>query len=211
MRRDEEAYADEMEEALPLEPVEDTELGRQRSRFASRSYSAPAQLGPHMRLQAASGYRAGVIELRPGLFLVAEVPTQALAPEFGVAAVLAPMVVSAAAKALENPETQKAIVKTAEKGASAIARGLSKPKDHGQPKPRAERPPASHKTAPSARRPLALPPPQSETALVPWADEEDYAEALGARLPVWAAEEDLAGEYGCERGPCATCRWGCRP
>lgn len=57
-------------------------------------------LGPRMRVQAAAGYRAAVIELKPGLFVVAEVPAHVVRSEFGIVPLLAPLVVQAASRAL---------------------------------------------------------------------------------------------------------------
>ena len=61
-------------------------------------------LGPQLRLQARRGYRAAVVELRPGMYVVAEVPEAAIHAEFGVAPLLlAPLLVNAATKALQQP------------------------------------------------------------------------------------------------------------
>jgi hypothetical protein len=58
------------------------------------------RMGRHLRVQAEVGYRAAVIELRPGLFLVAEVPERATRPDFGVVPLLAPLILKAASDAL---------------------------------------------------------------------------------------------------------------
>ncbi len=60
------------------------------------------KLGRSLRLQAKARHRAAVVELRPGLYLVAEVPEKSLRPEFGVLPLLAPLVVTAARAALNN-------------------------------------------------------------------------------------------------------------
>jgi hypothetical protein len=44
-----------------------------------------------------------VLELRPGLYLVAEVPEEKARDEFGFAPVLVPMVIRAARHAIDNP------------------------------------------------------------------------------------------------------------
>lgn len=90
---------------LTVEDVEPVALERYGAVLPQ--YSAPAALGEHLRIQAARGYRAGVIALRPGLYLVAELPAEAITPEFGLVPVLAPLVVRAALKALDNPESTR--------------------------------------------------------------------------------------------------------
>jgi hypothetical protein len=71
-----------------------------RARLPAR-WSPPAKMGTHLRIQASEHHRAAVIALRPGLFLVAELPEQVARSEFGVAAVLAPLVIKAASKAIQ--------------------------------------------------------------------------------------------------------------
>ncbi len=77
-------------------------MGAARRAQLPARWSPPAMLGRHMRLQAQQGHRAAVIELKPGLYLVAELPEQVARSEFGVAAVLAPLVVKAASKAIQH-------------------------------------------------------------------------------------------------------------
>ena len=69
-------------------------------------WSPPARMGSHMRIQASSGYRAAVVELKPGLFVVAEIPAQVAASEMGFGAVLAPLLVRAASRAAARREAQ---------------------------------------------------------------------------------------------------------
>jgi hypothetical protein len=64
------------------------------------TWGPAARMGRHLRVQAEAGHRAAVIELRPGLFLVAEVPERATRAEFGVVPMLAPLIVKAAMEAL---------------------------------------------------------------------------------------------------------------
>jgi len=59
-----------------------------------------ARLGRRLRIQAACGHRAAVIELRPGLYLVAELPETVAEAEFGFAPLLAPLLLTAAKRAL---------------------------------------------------------------------------------------------------------------
>ncbi len=82
--------------------VEPEWMGAARRAQLPARWSPPAKLGRHMRLQAQQGHRAAVIELKPGLYLVAELPEQVARSEFGVAAVLAPLVVKAASKAIQH-------------------------------------------------------------------------------------------------------------
>ncbi len=86
-----------------VEPEAEPEwMGAARRAQLPARWSPPAKLGRHMRLQAADGHRAAVIELKPGLYLVAELPERVARSEFGVAAVLAPLVVKAASKAIQH-------------------------------------------------------------------------------------------------------------
>jgi hypothetical protein len=59
-------------------------------------------LGRHLRLQARRGQRAAVVELRPGLWLVAAVAEETLRTEVGVLPVLAPLLVTAASRAIHK-------------------------------------------------------------------------------------------------------------
>jgi hypothetical protein len=58
------------------------------------------KLGTKMQIQAALGSRAAVVELRPGLYLVGEVPESALRPEFGAIPLIGPLLVMAAGQAI---------------------------------------------------------------------------------------------------------------
>lgn len=99
-----------------------------------RHYGPSMPLGANLRIQTSEGTRAGVIELRPGLFLVAEVPVQAARSEFGLA-VLAPLVASVAMKALENPETQKQLASATERGVALVSKQLTQPRRLAPPSP----------------------------------------------------------------------------
>lgn len=120
----------EQEDDFDSEPFDDTEvLGRWQAPVP-RQYGPLMPLGANLRVQASEGTRAGMIELRPGLFLVAEIPVQAARSEFGLA-VLAPLVTSVALKALENPETQQQLASAAQRGVALVQRQLMPP----QPSP----------------------------------------------------------------------------
>lgn len=73
------------------------------SRQRKLRWGPMVRLGHFLQLQAAEGHRAAVVPLRPGLYLVAEVPERATRPELGVLPLLAPLVVRAATKALHQP------------------------------------------------------------------------------------------------------------
>jgi hypothetical protein len=55
-----------------------------------------------LRIQAAQGVRAAVMELRPGLYLVAEMPEEAVQSEFGFVPLLAPLMLRSARRAMER-------------------------------------------------------------------------------------------------------------
>lgn len=59
-------------------------------------------LGEQLRLQARRGHRAAVVQLRPGLWLVAAVPEETLRTEVGVLPLLAPLLVTAANRAINQ-------------------------------------------------------------------------------------------------------------
>ena len=65
------------------------------------------RMGQQLRVQARAGFRAAVIELEPGLYLVAEVPEEALRPQFGVFPLLGTWLAAAAAKALARRTSKR--------------------------------------------------------------------------------------------------------
>jgi hypothetical protein len=82
-------------------------IGRPLRRFAGKArervrWGPFVNLGRNVRLQSKVGHRAAVVEIRKGLFLVAEVPEKTLRPEFGVLPLLAPLLVTAARSALKG-------------------------------------------------------------------------------------------------------------
>lgn len=84
-----------------------------------RRFSPPAQLGANLRVQAAEGSRAAIVELEPGMFLVAEVPDEMTRSEFGIASVLAPLVINTATKALTKQLSPGSSAPAAAPGSSA--------------------------------------------------------------------------------------------
>lgn len=148
----------EESDVFPLEPAPDELEGWQR-KCAPPEYGPTTQLGPNLRLQARRGHRAGVIELRPGLYLVAEVPAEALQrPEFG-AAFLVPLVTSVAVEALKQPATQQALQRVVQAGVQLVTPQVAGPTSW----------------------PLALPEPPKTPAIpnLPWATPDDIAGTFG--------------------------------
>jgi hypothetical protein len=70
-------------------------------------------LGQNLRLQAKKGHRAAVVQLRPGLWLVAAVQEETLRTEVGVLPLLAPLLITAASRAMKQkkPILPKALKK----------------------------------------------------------------------------------------------------
>ena len=76
------------------------EVPEAHDRRRSGEFGRAAQLGDNSEIATKKGYRAAVIPLRKGLFLVAELPVEATKSEFGVVPLLGPLMVKAAVKAL---------------------------------------------------------------------------------------------------------------
>ncbi len=83
-----------------LVPVREEQAPPERSGFAG--FTRPAKLGENSVIATQQGVRAAVIPLRKGLYLVAELPAEATKSEFGLAPLLAPMMVKAALRALTS-------------------------------------------------------------------------------------------------------------
>jgi hypothetical protein len=78
---------------------------RRRGRFGQDgAWSQAVRMSRNLRIQAAKGHRAAVMELRPGLYLVAEMPEDVARSQFGFAPLLAPLMVRSARRAIERPE-----------------------------------------------------------------------------------------------------------
>ena len=152
-------------------------------------WSPAVTMGPNLRIQAATGYRAAVIELKPGLFVVAEVPEHITRSEFGVLPLLAPLVVKAAAKAISTPPEQRLLPKLVQ----AVRQ---------QPQAAATAPaqPGVVQRLLTARQPTPAPAaPQRQ--LVPVAGSGQGHSAL-LPAPVigrWVDEDDLSGLFGCDQ------------
>ncbi len=139
------------------------------------AWGPSVRMGRALRIQAAAGHRAAVIDLKPGLFLVAELPDAVTRTEFGLAPVLAPLMVTAARRALDEPprERRGPLAALFRRRREPVVRYVEVQPPHG---------------------PLALPGPVATDApmVVP-------APNVG-----WADDATVAAAYGCDgcaRGP----------
>lgn len=139
------------------------------------AWGPSVRMGRKLRIQAAVGHRAAVIDLKPGLYLVAELPEAVTRTEFGVAPLLAPLMLTAARRAMDEPPRER-------RGplASLFRRRRQEPIRYVQVQPVAQ-PPAS--------APLALPGPV----------EEPGAIVVPAPDVGWADDATVAAVYGCDR------------
>ena len=118
----------------------------------SRDWQKPQALGERMRVQTKSGTRAAIIEVKPGLFVVAEVPVESV--EFGFGPMLlAPALIKTLGRALQGRR-------------SAGGAG------------RAHRPELSTVAAPKQLPGPTADQEELEGRLAPWLDQ-DIAEELG--------------------------------
>ncbi len=147
------------------------------------SWSPPARMGRHMRIQARAGYRAAIVELKPGLYMVAEVPEQATRPEFGLAPLLAPMMMKAATRVMtrrqaqaQQPQAQPQAAQPQRPGLLALLRHPPTQQAQAQPIPVQQ---------PVAQLPGPVAQPAQGQMLMPMPQ------------PVqWAAVEDMSGFVG---------------
>ncbi len=100
-----EAELDDQElepEDLGEEPARERRGLGQRVRDAvTRDWQKPVDLGERMRVQTRAGTRAAVVEVKPGLFVVAEVPAESV--EFGLGPMLlAPALIKTLGRALQG-------------------------------------------------------------------------------------------------------------
>jgi hypothetical protein len=179
-------------EVIEAEIVEPTAARR-------RPWSPAVSMGPHLRIQAAEGYRAAVIELKPGLFIVAEVPEHVARSEFGIAPLLAPLVVRAATKAIATPPEQRLLPKLVQ----AVQQRAATTPAQAQP---ASAPGVAQRLLTMQPQPTPAPTPAAQRQLVPAAGAGHGHTALlpAPVLGRWVDEDDLAGLFGCE-----SCDGGC--
>jgi hypothetical protein len=172
---------------------------RTRARRAARQAAPAAQpgwgpnvrMGRHLRIQAALGHRAAVIDLKPGLYLVAEIPESVSRTEFGIAPLLAPLMIRAAKKAIDQPE-----------GAQQQRRGplsaLFRRRQQGGAPLRLFRAREAQPLA-QAAAPKQLTGPVASPALQPAAGSGGgHTFLLPAPNVGWADEHDVAEMLGCE-------------
>lgn len=157
---------------------------RQSAPASPAGWGPNVRMGRHLRIQAAAGHRAAVIDLKPGLYLVAEVPDAVTRTEFGVAPLLAPLMIRAAKKAIDGPPEGQP------RRRGPLAALFQRREGHEGPIRlfRAREAQAPAPTPTPAPAPKALPgpvgPPADHSFLLPapnvgWADERDVAEMLG--------------------------------
>jgi hypothetical protein len=157
------------EEDEPFEEEDATEgLG------AQEAWGPGVQMGRRLRIQAALGYRAAVIELKPGLFLVAEMPEALTRTEFGLAPLLAPMMMTAARRSMDEPRERR----------GPFSR-LFRRRQREEPVRYVQ-----VVASPAQAAPLALPGPVEEGAVTVMAPN------VG-----WADDATVAAVYGCEACP----------
>ncbi len=162
---------------------------RQAAPASPAGWGPKVRMGRHLRIQAAAGHRAAVIDLKPGLYLVAELPEAVTRTEFGIAPLLAPLMVRAAKKALDGPQEGQP-----RRGPLAA---LFRRRQAGGPPVRLFRAREAQPVAVNA--PKALPGPVAAPSMQP-------AQGAGAGstflLPApnvgWADERDVAEVLGCE-------------
>ena len=151
------AWPEDLPEA-PLEPMQETWTDQEqpfddevmgyalprlrRNRNQTHQYQAgsqhdrwspPARMGTHLRIQAQAGHRAAVVELKPGLYLVAQVPEQATRPEIGLAPLLAPLMVKAARRVMANRQARQAQAQQQGQVAQPPGKGILAMFRHPQP------------------------------------------------------------------------------
>ena len=84
-----------------LESEVEADLGAERRGPRARDWMKPVDLGANMRVQTRPGTRAAVVEVKPGLFVVAEVPAESV--EFGFGPMLlAPALIKTLGRALQG-------------------------------------------------------------------------------------------------------------
>ncbi len=165
----------------------------------ARRWSPNVRMGPNFRIQAAAGYRAAVIDLKPGLFIVAELPEHVVRSEFGILPLLAPLVMSAASRAIKKPPEQRLLPKLfkaarerqAQDGGKGGGQGRALLQRVFQPKGGEGRP-----LLPMLRRDEAQARPQRRLVPAPGAGHGQNTLMPAPGLGRWVDEADLAGLLG---------------
>ena len=143
--------------------------------FGAESWGPAVSMGRRLRIQAALGYRAAVIELKPGLHLVAEVPDAVTRTEFGLAPLLAPMMMRAARRSMDEPQERR-----------GPFRNLFRRRQPEEPIRYVQVVQPAQAVAPQPA-PLALPGPTEPSAMM-----------VAAPNVGWADDATVAAAYGCD-------------
>jgi len=165
-------------------------------RVQQRLWSEAVALGENLRIQAADGYRGAFMELRPGLFLVAELRTDGLEGEIGRKVQLKDVtdeIVRVTDKALDTIFPARRAQKQASRDEARRREQLARRERDAarQERQRAERERAEREAAARAAQARALPAPQAQRTLpaprqsalprgaARWLDEDfdDYEDA----------------------------------
>lgn len=176
LEEDEEVDPDaELEEDLPEEGEATEGVGWQlplRVPVQPEVWGPAVRMGNWLKIQAAQGFRAAVIELKPGLFLVAEMPEAVTRTEFGLAPLLAPLMTAAARRSLDEPQRPQ------------LFRNLFRRRD-APIRYVTVQPPAA---LPAAPAPAQLPGPVAEPQPM----------VVAAPNVGWADDATVAAAYGCD-------------
>ncbi len=173
---------------------------RQRDeRVQQRLWSEAVPLGENIRIQAADGYRGAFMELRPGLYLVAELRTQGMEGEFGRKVQVKDVtdeIVRVTDQALDAIFPRRRSQKRADRDEARRRAELARREQEQarRDRERADRERADREAAARATQARALPAPQSQQRALPeprrspslprgaarWleADFEDYDDAM---------------------------------
>lgn len=176
---DEELEELEDEEEEPRQRVATEGIGAFPNPFRTapqpEAWGPAVRMGNRLKIQAAQGFRAAVIELKPGLFLVAEMPEAVTRTEFGLAPFLAPLMTAAARRSLDEPAPQR----------RGLFRDLFRRRDV----------PIRYVTV---QPPAALPGP-APLALPGPVEQQPEPMVVAAPNVGWADDATVAAAYGCDR------------
>ena len=142
---------------------------------AREAWGPVVAMGRRLRIQAAVGHRAAVIELKPGLYLVADLPETVARTEFGLAPLLIPLMMNAARRSMDAPGERQ----------GPFARMFRRRREEEPVRYVQVQPPVQ------AQPPLALPGPV-----------EDSTVRVVAPNVGWADDATVAAAYGCDACAC---------
>lgn len=146
---------------------------------AREAWGPVVGMGRRLRIQAAVGHRAAVIELKPGLYLVADLPEAVARTEFGFAPLLIPLMMNAARRSMDAPG----------EGRGPFARMFRRRREEAPVRYVQVQPPAP------SPAPLALPGPVEDTTV-----------RVAAPNVGWADDASVAAAYGCDTCAHRGCR-----